>query len=112
MLYKFTEEGNLMILNSDSYLNPEENQLITDELKKILELGKKNFVVNLEANPYINSMGLSFLINLLTRVRTAGGEIVLCNISEKIEQLLILTRLRSIFTVCANLEEARKQFAK
>ncbi len=53
----------------------------------------------------MNSVGLSFLIAVLTKSRNAGGETVITNVSDKIRELLTVTKLQSIFTVCTNVEQ-------
>lgn len=55
---------------------------------------------------YINSSGLGVFIALLTKFRNEGGEVVLVNPSEKINQTLLITKLTSIFTIADNEEQA------
>jgi anti-sigma B factor antagonist len=111
MPFQFTKDDNIVMLVSENYMIPEQNQILVEDLKKLLDSNKKKFIINLEGMPYINSTGLSFFIQMLTRARTAGGEIVLCCVSEKIDQLLIMTRLKSIFTIFNNFEEALHFFS-
>ena len=59
---------------------------------------------------YINSSGLNLLVRLLTKVRNKGGELVLISISESVEKLFFITKLNSIFTICANVMEAQNIF--
>ncbi|MCI5055316.1 MAG: STAS domain-containing protein [Flavobacteriales bacterium] len=64
------------------------------------------FILNLEDLQYLNSSGLGCLVTILTKVRNEGGEVTLVNISDKIEQLMLITKLNSIFHVSQNIEEA------
>ena len=57
----------------------------------------------------LNSSGLSTLIGLLTRFRTAGGELLLVNPSPALRKLLVITRLEAIFTLVGSVEEAEEQ---
>jgi anti-sigma B factor antagonist len=50
------------------------------------------------------------LVRLLTKVRNKGGELVLISISESVEKLFFITKLNSIFTICANVMEAQNIF--
>jgi anti-sigma B factor antagonist len=59
---------------------------------------------------YINSSGLNLLVRLLTKVRNKGGELVLITLSESVEKLFFITKLNSIFTICADLSEAQNIF--
>ena len=68
----------------------------------------KYFIISLEELAFINSVGLSFLIAVLTKSRNAGGETIIVNVNEKITQLLVMTKLHSIFTVCDSTEAGIK----
>jgi len=57
---------------------------------------------------YLNSTGLNIFINILTKARRSGGEVVICSVSPKIKELLIITKLNTIFLVSDHLEDAIK----
>jgi anti-sigma B factor antagonist len=110
MSYTFSEQQQIQILSTDSLWIPEDNQSIIESLKALIAENKSKFIIDLSNCPYINSIGLSFLISILTRARSAGGEVILCGISDKVRQLLLLTRLQSMFTVTESVTEALNQF--
>lgn len=83
---------------------------LLETVKENIEEGKSNVLVNLSALNFINSTGLSVLINLLTYARQGNGDVVLFGISNKIKELLLITKLNSIFQVAENEEEAIKYF--
>src|SRR3989304_7006398 len=70
---------------------------LNEELHKLSEGGKKNIVVDLGDVKFMNSSGLGMLIGALTTVRNAGGQLKLARASEKIESLLIVTKLITVF---------------
>jgi anti-sigma B factor antagonist len=74
-----------------------------DEL--ILEHQVK-LVFDLKELKYINSSGLNVLINVLSRIRKSGGEVVITNVSKRVNELLIITKLNTVFTVTETLEKA------
>jgi anti-sigma B factor antagonist len=81
------------------------NQLITD-ITNQLSAEQNRVIINLEQVEYINSNGLNSLISILTKTRTRGGEVILCNINEKIEKLLLITKLNSVFNTADSIEDA------
>ena len=88
----------------------EKNQA-TELLAKIEELlneNKTKFVINLANLKYMNSSGLNTLIQLLTKSRTKGGDTVICNMNKKINELLLITKLNTLFKVVNNEAEALK----
>lgn len=105
--YKITEEKNIQILVLKGELI--DKHQATDLLKNVDELiesGKNKLVIDLSDLKYINSSGLNVLIQLLTKTRTSGGESVICNVSKKVNELLIITKLNTLFKVADSKEAA------
>ncbi|HEY6161863.1 MAG TPA: STAS domain-containing protein [Bacteroidia bacterium] len=76
------------------------------EVDKCIEGSKCKFVFELEKLKYVNSSGLGILIMLLTRARKNGGEIVICCVNQKVKELLVITKLNTVFTVTKSVESA------
>ncbi len=79
---------------------------IIDPLENYIEAGKTHFVVELSELTSINSTGLTVLLTILTKSRNAGGDVVLANISRQLNNLLIITKLNSIFVIKDDVEAA------
>lgn len=73
--------------------------------------GHKNFIMDMKDLQHINSTGLGVLITILTKARKIDGDVILSQPSSFISNLLIITKLNSIFKVYNNLEEAKTAFA-
>ncbi|MFH0989210.1 MAG: STAS domain-containing protein [bacterium] len=71
--------------------------LLNEELHKLVDAGKKNVVVDLGEVKFMNSSGLGMLIGALATIRNAGGKMKLARASEKIESLLVVTKLVTVF---------------
>lgn len=80
-----------------------------EEVTKFIVSGKNRFILELSALKYLNSSGLNVLVNILTKARNAGGEVAVCNVSKKVTDLLVITKLDSIFHIEPTLEEALKK---
>ena len=93
-------EGNLM--------SKQQIQELLDEIDFFFNEGIKKIIIDLSEMQYMNSTGLSILINIFTQARNKGGEVVITNIPEKINQLLVITKLNSIFNIEDTVEDARK----
>ncbi len=81
-------------------------------LHKLLDEGKKNVVVDLANVKFMNSSGLGMLISGYTTMKNGGGSLVLANATEKINSLLVITKLITIFDNYDSVEEAVKSFSK
>jgi anti-sigma B factor antagonist len=57
-------------------------------------------VLNLERCPYVDSAGLGELATALVKARKAGGQVVLVNVPDRVLELLRITRLTDVFTIC------------
>jgi anti-sigma B factor antagonist len=86
---------------------------ITEELSQIdfyINSGFKYFILNLEKVSYINSFGINAFIKILTSVRSKGGELIVVSMAENVEKVFAITKLNSIFKICADIESAKHFF--
>jgi anti-sigma B factor antagonist len=83
---------------------------LNEELHKLIDAGKKNIVVDLGEVKFMNSSGLGMLIGALTTVRNAGGQLKLARASEKIESLLVVTKLITVFEHYEKVDAAVNSF--
>lgn len=81
---------------------------LLNEVNNLLEQDSKKFIICLKDFHYINSTGLNVMVTILTRARKAGGEVVICCVSEKVKELLVITKLNAVFIVTETKEEAVK----
>lgn len=115
MVFNFTitEENNfqLLILSGDLI---DKNQA-TDLLLKVDELllaQKNKLMIDLSDLKYMNSSGLNVLIQILTKSRTQGGESVIFNVNKKVNDLLVITKLNTLFKVVDSKTEAVSLLSK
>lgn len=107
--YKIEKEDQIIHVSLEGNLmNKQQVQGLLDELDFYFNEGIKKIIIDLAQTQYMNSTGLSILINIFTQTRSKGGEVVLANIPEKINKLLIITKLNSIFNIEDTVEDAKK----
>ena len=107
-----TEEGIVIFNLSGKILTKEDSEEVTNEIDENIENENFNVILNLEELDYINSTGLNFIISSFTKMRNAGGELVISSVSQKVEDLLVITKLNTIFTSFKSLPEAKDSFSK
>lgn len=81
-----------------------------DEIKRLIDEKKTNVVADLSKVSFMNSSGLGILISALTSLRNAGGDLKICNASDRIESLLIVTKLITVFDHYKSLDAAVEAF--
>jgi len=108
---KTTINPNFIEFNlSGKVLSDEDVKYLNTEVDIAIENKIVNFILNLEGLEIINSMGLNCFIKIFTKARNNNGEMYIVNISDKINQVLLLTKLNSVLNIATSLEEARNKF--
>lgn len=105
--FSISNQGNYAVINLSGNLI-DKGQAIS-LLEKAEELVQQNCVlwaIDLEKLIYMNSSGLNTLIQLLTKSRVAGGEAVLFNMNKKINELILITKLHTLFKISDSKTEA------
>jgi len=74
----------------------EANQL-RDKVRSLLQQGRTQLVVNLAAVPYMDSAGLGELVQAYATVARQGGALKLMNTTARLRDLLVITKLITIF---------------
>jgi len=78
-------------------------------VREYVNLNKVSVVVDLNSIELMSSVGLGMLISALTTIRNAGGRMVLANIT-RIQTLIAITRLNTVFDSYDSVDEAVKSF--
>jgi anti-sigma B factor antagonist len=84
---------------------------LREEIRKLLADGSKKIVLNLADVNYIDSSGLGELVSAYTAVKNAGGELKLLNLTSKVRDLLVITKLVTVFDVKDDEASAVSSFA-
>lgn len=101
--YKINKKNNHCIVElSGNLFDKASAGELLNEIDNLVAEESKNFILDLSGLMHINSSGLNVLIHILTKSRNAGGEVVISNIPEKIQSLLVMTKLNTVFTVAGN----------
>jgi len=63
-------------------------------------------IIDLAGVSVMNSSGIGICLKCFTALRNKGGEVVFCGVSDSVSNLLLLTKLNSIFTISADIQSA------
>lgn len=89
----------------------EGDELLKDKINSLLANSRKKLVLNLEGVPYIDSAGLGEVVRTYTTVSRQGGSLKLLNLTKRIEDLLSITKLLTVFETFDTEAEAIKSFS-
>lgn len=95
---------------SGKIMGGEETTMFHGKMHEYLQVNKKKVVIDLAKVEWMNSVGLGMLISALTTIKNSGGRLVLANIT-KIESILTITRLITVFEHYDSRDDAIKSFA-
>ena len=106
-----TVHGVMVVDCSGRVVFGEESATLRDTVKKLIAQSP-NVVLNLKEVNFIDSGGLGTLVSLFTTARNAGGAVKLASLSQRVGDLLQVTKLLTIFEVFNSEEEAARSFQK
>ena len=94
------EREGIVILDLEGRITAgEEASLLRDALRRLAEGGHNRIILNLEKVDYIDSTGLGALVMGYTTLRKAGGALKLLNLSRRNIELIVFTKLETVFEI-------------
>jgi len=110
---KTRQVGDITILAPKGYLTGgEETDELEQAIKGLGEAGNKQLIINLGETQHLNSTALGVLISAHSNYVRRGGQMKLCSVDKRIENIFVITKLSLVFDVYANEEQAIASFSK
>lgn len=72
---------------------------LRETLRSLAGAGDAKIVLNLREVAYIDSSGLGELVSGYTTVKNQGGQMKLANLTQKVNDLLTITKLYTVFEI-------------
>ena len=105
------ETGSVTVLDLSGKITlGEGDTMLKDKLHSLLHQGKKNVLLNLAEVNYVDSAGLGALVSAYTTVTREGGSLKLANITRKLQDLLSITKLLTVFETFDSEDEALRSY--
>ena len=105
------QAGDVTILDLDGKVTIGEGSVaLRSAIRRVLGEGKTKLLLNLAKVGYIDSSGIGELVSSYTAVSKEGGTLKLLNLTEKLQDLLAITKLLTVFDVFENEGEALSSF--
>ena len=107
------QAGNVTIVDISGRIElGEESAAVRDMISDLLSKGHKQILLNLGDVHYIDSSGLGALVSAFTSVRKQGGELKLLNLTNKVSDLMQITKLYTVFDIANDEASAVKSFGQ
>ena len=105
------EKEGIAILDLDGRLTVGgESSRLREQISSTVAAGNKNAILNLEKVDYIDSTGLGTMVICYTTLRKAGGALKLANLDKRAIELLVLTKLATVFEIYTDEQDAVNSF--
>jgi len=103
--------GDVYILDCSGKITLGEGTMaVRNTVRDILKNGGRKIILNLSDVNYIDSSGIGELVSSFTTVTNQGGKLKLLNLTKKIQELLAITKLLTVFSVYDNEQAAIASF--
>ena len=94
------QAGDVAILDLDGEIRIGDSATaLRGAIRELVAGGNKKILLNLKGVRYIDSSGIGELIASFTTVNRGGGQLKLLNLTEKVQDLLVITKLLTVFDV-------------
>ncbi len=107
------ETANVVILDLDGRITLGETAAsLRDTIRELLDSGQKNILVNLAEVDYIDSSGLGQLVGSFATVTSRGGQLKMLNLQKKLQELMQITKLITVFETFTSETVALRTFGQ
>ena len=108
---KERQAGDVTILDMTGDVRIGEGAIsLRDSIRNLADQGKTKVLLNLAGVKYMDSTGVGELIANYTTISRQGGQLKLLNLTDRIQNLLVITKLLTVFDSFENETEALQSF--
>ncbi len=104
-----TIRENVLVLFTSGYVNNEGGQKILQTFNEHFSAGTKNVVIDFAESKVVNSIGISFLIEIIEKLNTVGGTLIFTNLEPAIAKTLTIMGLFNFARQSPTVESAVKE---
>lgn len=106
------QAGDVTVLDMNGKVTLGEGSVaLRTTIRRLLGEGKKNILLNLGQVGYVDSSGIGELVSSFTAVNKENGTLKLLNLTQKIQDLLAITKLLTVFDVYESESEALNSYS-
>jgi len=102
--------GPVTVLDLAGKLAGEAGETLTDRIDDLLAAGRRQLILNLRNVSFVDSAALGGLLASHTTVARAGGRLKLLGLTERVRDLMVTTRLETVFDTFRAEDDALRSF--
>ncbi len=94
------QAGDVTVLDLSGKITIGEGSVgLRSAIRRLIEEGKKKILLNLGQVSYVDSSGIGELVSSFTTIGRENGQLKIVNLTQKIQDLLAITKLLTVFDV-------------
>ncbi len=102
----------VLALSGRLTMDDEEHGVLKQRVRTLVQDGRRKLVLNLAAVSYMDSTCIGEIVSGLVTVRHSGGALYLANLAQRIERLMSIAGLMSVFQTFGSEQEAVRSLAR
>lgn len=111
MNIKQSPMGDVMVLNlSGKIMGGPDHEKFQTEIKTLVSAGHVDILLNMARVNWVNSTGLGILVSAFHTLKKNGGQLKICEVSDRIDNILNVTQLKLVFETYDSCDEALASF--
>jgi anti-sigma B factor antagonist len=87
----------IITVDGDITFNKGGDVILKDKVQSLIQQGQKNIVIDLGGVSYVDSAGLGQLVHAYATTKNKGGALKLLNVTKRLKDLLVVTKLLTVF---------------
>lgn len=112
MNVEYAENAAIITFTEEKILEEKDIQTLGESIASIIGQGERiNLILDFRNVRFLSSAVLGLLIRVSKKVYERDGQLKLCNIDSKINEIFKITRLNKIFDICQDVEDASESLA-
>jgi anti-sigma B factor antagonist len=104
-------DGVAILEMSGKLMGGPDAETFDETLKTLIHEDCRNVIVDMERVSWVNSTGLGILISGYTTLKKSGGELKLLRVSDRIENIFVVSKLYTVFASFQDEDEAVRSFS-
>jgi anti-sigma B factor antagonist len=105
-------EDGFSVIKLEGYLDAHTAPQFEQAVQSEIEAGHYRFIVDCQKLTYISSAGLGVFMSFVEEIREQGGDIKICGLSPKVQQVFDILGFPELFDMCLDQESAVQRFAE
>ena len=106
-----SREGGLTVLALDGFLDAHTAPEFEKAIQGEIDGGHLQLIVDCSRLTYISSAGLGVFMGFIEELRERGGDIKICGLTPKVEQVFEILGFHALYDIVADVPAAVQQFA-